>query len=80
MKLQIDTGEKVIKVEEKVNLGEFIQTLKKIFPRGDWRNYSIDCNNTITWAPYPWYYTTTSGTIPTSESITTTCFNVDIQN
>lgn len=42
MKLQIDTDKKIIKIEEKVNLGEFIDKLYTLFPNEDYKEYSIE--------------------------------------
>jgi len=52
MKIQIDTTEKVIRVEEKVNLGTLYNYLRKFFPNNEWKKYSIDAHTTIQWAPY----------------------------
>jgi len=55
MKIQIDTTEKVIRVEEKVNLGTLYNYLRKFFPNNEWKKYSIDAHTTIQWAPYYTY-------------------------
>ncbi len=47
MKLQINTTEKTIKIEESVNLGELIEALKNMLP--DWKKYSLETNATINW-------------------------------
>jgi hypothetical protein len=49
MKLQLDTTNKTIKVEEKVNLAEFTDTLEKLLPNGKWREFELECNTTINW-------------------------------
>lgn len=41
MKLQIDTKEKSIKIEETVNLGELFEKLKMLFPNDEWQEYNI---------------------------------------
>ncbi len=47
MKLQIDTQNKSIKIEEKVNLKEFFETIDKLFHNLGWKEYSIE--NTVIW-------------------------------
>ena len=53
MKLQIDTTEKVIKVEEQVNFGELVKTLNKLLPKGEWKTYKLETNTVINWNQYP---------------------------
>jgi len=72
MKLQLDTKEKVIRLEESVNLGEFTETLKLLLPDGLWKEYRLETNCTIFWnnpiviepyRPYTWpWITYTDGT------------------
>ena len=70
MKLQLDTTNKTIKIEELVNLGELTEMLEKILPNGLWKEFKLDTNVTVTWgspivvkeylpyrnpyAPFPW--------------------------
>ena len=42
MKLQIDTELKTIKIEEKVNIGEFIEKLDLLFPEFGWKEYTLE--------------------------------------
>jgi len=57
MKLQLDTSEKVIKVEEQVNFGELVKTLNKLLPKGEWKTYKLETNTVINWNQYPvWTY------------------------
>ena len=49
MRIVLDTSEKVIKVEESVNLGELIETLDKILPLGEWKAFKLDTNSVIQW-------------------------------
>ena len=42
MKLQIDTELKIIKIEENVNLGEFIGKLDLLFPNDGWKEYKLE--------------------------------------
>ena len=41
MKLQINTDDKTITIEEGVNLGELYEALFKMFPKFTWKEYSI---------------------------------------
>ena len=77
MKIQIDTSEKTIKVEESVNLGKFIQALKDMLP--DWEKYSLDTQTIINWTnpvpivPYrPWWEPPTTPQYPPYPWITYT--------
>lgn len=69
MKIQLDTTQKTIKVEESVNLGELTETLERILPNGEWKQFKIETNTVINnfsspivireypYRPYhwPWY-------------------------
>ena len=69
MKLQIDTKEKTIKIEETVNLEKLFETLEKLLPKGEWKLFSLEMIATIVWdnpitvpyypyqpvTPYPWF-------------------------
>ena len=51
MKIQLDTTNKVITVEENVNLGEFVRMIQKLLhkdcPFGEWKEYSLNSNTVI---------------------------------
>jgi len=49
MKLQLDLDNKVIRIEDKVNLSELYDVLKKLFPQGEWKKFSIETNTKIIW-------------------------------
>lgn len=53
MKLQINTTEKTIKVEEKVNLKELLDNVKKLFPNNEWKEYTLETNTVINWTSNP---------------------------
>lgn len=69
MKIQLDTTQKIVKVEGIVNLEALYETLKKLLPRGEWKGFSLEANTTISWVnpitipiyptyphnPYPWW-------------------------
>jgi hypothetical protein len=54
MKLQLDTENKIIKIEERVNLGTLIKTLEALLPKGRWREFELDTSSQINWT-YPIY-------------------------
>lgn len=75
MKLQIDTSEKTIRVEEQVNFGELVKVLNKLLPKGEWKTYKLETNTVINWNQYPiWTYPNylpfyaLSGVITTTEN------------
>lgn len=47
MKLQIDTKEKTIKVEDNVRLGDLCDTLERLLPEGIWHDYTLEANTVI---------------------------------
>ena len=51
MKIQLDTENKVIKVEEAVNLGELTETLERLLPNGKWKDFKLDTQMQINWTP-----------------------------
>ena len=67
MKIQLDTKEKTIRIEEKVNAEELFKTLKKLLPNDEWKGFTLEVNSQIIWTdpiiinpyipinPYPWY-------------------------
>lgn len=67
MKLQIDTAAKTIKLESNVQLKTLVETLDRLLPKGEWKEFTLETNTTITyWSsptiiekhyPYqPWQY------------------------
>ena len=62
MKIRIDFTEKIITVENAVNLKEFYDKLKLILPDGKWKEYTLETNviinnwnNPVIIEKYPWY-------------------------
>ena len=55
MRIQLDTNEKTIRVEESVNLDEFMKAVKKLFPNNEWKEYRLETNTIINWT-YPIVY------------------------
>lgn len=76
MKIQLDTKEKTIKVEENVLLKELFMALDKFLPNREWESFTLQTNVIINnWSnpiyitnpriypqpcTYPWYIYTTS--------------------
>lgn len=63
MKIQLDTKEKTIKIEEAINISELVNGIKKLFPNNLWKEFKIETNTTIVWnnpyviqpsGVYPW--------------------------
>lgn len=75
MKLQLDTTNKTIRVEERVRLSELIKIVKKILPN-EWKDFILETNTTIInwhepiiikeyppyrpWKECPWYFNSSS--------------------
>jgi len=86
MKIQIDTKEKTIKIEESVNLGEMCKVLDKLLPK-EWKTYSLVSGSILYWtSPTIWYYHdpipfTPTITLPNPYAIscggTTSCYNIE---
>lgn len=58
MKLQLDTVNKIIRVEGTVSLLELSETLERLLPNGVWKTFSLECGSAIIWAqPFPVYPT-----------------------
>ena len=55
MKLQLDTTNKTIKVEESVKLVKFMDTVKKLLPNNEWKDFTLETNTTINYGSYPVY-------------------------
>lgn len=54
MKLQLNTTDHIIKIEDRyVNLNELCSLLEKILPNGEWREYDLECGNTLVWQSSP---------------------------
>ena len=68
MKLQLDTTNLLIKIEESVNLGELVDLLEKLLPDSEWKKFKLETNPIINWinpikinpfvTPYPYPWTT----------------------
>lgn len=76
MKLQLDTTKKTIKLEEDIKLSLLIDTIKKLLPNNEWKQFTLQTNTTIgywnspviikeypSYPQYPWYvkYNSTTG-------------------
>lgn len=47
MKIQLDTTNKVIKLENSINLGELVKNLEKILPKAEWKQFTLETNTVI---------------------------------
>jgi len=67
MKMQLDFDNKIVTIEDNVDLGEFVDNIKKMIP--DWRNWKLETKTEIVWQqtypyyPSPWWGTPTWPTI-----------------
>lgn len=52
MKIQINTTEKTIKVDETVSLKELTDELERFLPNGEWKEYKLDVTPVIITTPY----------------------------
>jgi hypothetical protein len=64
MKIQLNTTDKIIKIEESVNLNELLNLLEQMLPNELWKEYMLETNtiinnwqNPIIWPVYPIYPT-----------------------
>lgn len=92
MKLQIDTENKTIKIEEAVNIDKFIKMVKKLFPNNEWKEYELEVGTITYWTnpypiiypltyptdPYPWWQPTTISESTTITTGSTYCLDVKI--
>ena len=93
MKLQLDTTSKLIKVEETINLGEFIEALERLLPNGKWKEFKLETQTVINWSnsiviepyrPYtlPWWQqpwiTYDSNRIQADYSLNSGVYNVEM--
>jgi hypothetical protein len=53
MKIQLDTTNKTIKIEENVKIDKLISTLKKLLPDNEWKQFTLETNTTINNWTYP---------------------------
>lgn len=49
MKIQLDTVNKTIKIEEDVNLHDFYEQLNAILPDGKWREFTLKVDKIVEW-------------------------------
>ena len=50
MKLQLDTEQKTIKIDQNVKLSELFEILEKMLPNGLWKEYTLEVGVQIVWA------------------------------
>lgn len=47
MKIQLDTKNKTIKIEDDVKLSELVDTLERLLPKGKWKEFTLEVNTII---------------------------------
>ncbi len=47
MKIQLDTENKTMKLEKEVVLSKLIETLEKLLPNGEWKEFTLETNTVI---------------------------------
>jgi hypothetical protein len=55
MKLQLDTTNKTILIDQEVTFGDLLDTLEEILPNGRWAEYKLIPNQTLHWTTYQMY-------------------------
>lgn len=93
MKLQLDLDNKIIRLDSTVNLSDLFETLKKLLPQGEWKEFSIETNTTIVWSnpiiypyniptypiqPWPWITCGTSSTPDNNYTLTNGVYNIEV--
>ena len=86
MKIQLDTVNKTIKIEEDVNLHDFYEQINAILPDGKWREFTLKVDKIVEWKepititpnttpinPYGPFTTPYPDTYPDIWYVTTTC-------
>lgn len=83
MKLQIDTENKTIKIEEPVKLGDFLKILNNLFPKNSWEDYTLEVHTKIEWEQCPtiqYDSTTQPDPYPSSADADPIIWNLDINS
>lgn len=55
MKLQLDTTNKTILIDQEVTFGDLLDTLEDLLPNGKWAEYKLIPSQQLTWTTYPMY-------------------------
>jgi len=91
--MQIDTNEKTLTIEQDLKISELIEVLNKLFPDGEWKEYTLKTEIINNWAypiiipytqpytyPYPWIVYDTTGEYQVQDAYTRTngIYNVEI--
>lgn len=53
MKINLDTINKTVGIEDRVKFGEFLDMMKKLLPNGLWKEYFIQSTTEVKWYGYP---------------------------
>lgn len=86
MRIQLDTENKTIKIEEDASLEKLINFMQATFPE-NWKEYKVLTNTIISWTTYPQYvwpnwswnpHQITCGASTTSNTFTNGTYNLEI--
>lgn len=81
MKIQLDTVNKTITIEEDVNLHDFYEQINAILPDGKWREFTLKVGKIVEWREplqplpntYPYdpqiWYTTNTGDVELNKGV-----------
>jgi hypothetical protein len=50
MKIQIDTINQTIKIENDIEIGKFMNSIKKLLPNNEWKNYKLISEEITVWS------------------------------
>lgn len=53
MKIQLDTDQKIIRLDEPTNLGDLFSFLEKILPNGMWKSFKLEITNNFLQPTFP---------------------------
>ena len=94
MKIQLDTTNKIIRLEESVNLHDLFEELNKLLPDDMWKSFTLDISTPVNYPlspipiiiresynpyPQPWITYTDSSSDTDKFYLAEGVFNVDIQ-
>ena len=53
MRIQLDTIKKTIKLDESIKFSTLIDTLKKLLPNNEWKQFTLEASSMINWTYHP---------------------------
>lgn len=54
MKIQLDTTNKTIKIDENILLSKLVETLESLLPNKEWKKYTLETNTVIQHFSHPY--------------------------